>query len=254
MDAVALQMALYELDGLPIVEGRLSDKPIYEYVDKLRDILLERVFKKDVFYSNVFPGSSSSSHADSVRTLFDDRQYWDISWLNLACDCGVETWNRCAGFTYDIIDFALICLVSCFSGEDILDLTSDTFTSYLPEVYEFYYSNLEDEDEDATETYYEELACDCMDFIEAMKSCTTINTCWESERSPGLVLLKDFSTKVFSDILTPIEVFENIQSIAEFCFGSLEGIDRTLYTFMNQSLNVVLRNKNVFVIILILRN
>jgi len=244
LDAYALQMAIYELDGLPIDEY-LSDKPTYQYVDKLRDILLDRVFKKDIVYENVFPGNRSSNIANSIREWFDDRKFWNVGWLNLSAECGIDAWNNHSGFTYDITDFALICLVSCHSGEDIISLTEDSFSSLLPEIYEMYFWEDEYYEEEDREDFYAELSNDCMEFIEEMQSCFTV-TDWKVVRSSGLVLLKDFSKYIFCDTLTPEEVFENIQPIADFCFGGLDGIDRTLYTFVNQHLNVILRNEKRF--------
>lgn len=246
MDASALQMAVYELDGLS-VSDRLSETSVYEFVDKLRDILLDRLFFKDTTYENVFPGSYSY-RLNSIQEWFDGRELWNVGWLNLSADAGIDTWNQSSGFTYDIIDFAIICSVSCYSGENIMKLTKDTFSSFLPEVYEMNFLEAEcydDENSDELEDFYSELCYDCMNLIEEMQSCSTV-TDWEEVHEPGLILLRDFSRIVFSSVLTPAEVFENIQPIAEFCFASLEGIYRTLYTFVNQHINVILQNEEFF--------
>ena len=244
LNASALQMALYELDGLP-VDDSLSSTPVYQFVDKLRAILLERVLKKEIAYENVFPGTRFSCTADSIRDWFDERDYWDVLYLNLSAECGIDTWNQCSGFTYDITDFALICLVSCCSGKDIISLTEDTFSSFLPEIYEMYFPEDYYEKDEEDDSEYCLLTDDCISFIEDMKSCVSV-TDWEEVHNSGQVLLKDFSRKIFCNALTPVEVFNNIQPIAEFCFGALEGISRTLYTFVNQHLNVVLQNEQCF--------
>jgi len=242
-------MALYEIEGLEL-DSVLRSKPVYTMVNKLRDILRNRMFQSNLPYKYAF-NKYPDFLTDSISELFTE-PFWTYGYMDMTEDCTEDSWNQCSGFTYDITTFAMIARVASCAGKDILSLSLEDFEEMLPEIYScedfegdwYNEADREQDEEEDEDLQYSLLAEDCMGFVCELKQCQE-KTAFETARSEGAVLLKDFSSKIFLGMLTPYQVLQNFDTIAAVSFGVYDGYNRTLCTFGSQKLAKVLNAESL---------
>ena len=243
-------MALYKIEGVEL-DCNLRTKPVYGIVDKLRNILRNRVFQSDSPYVNVFSERTACDMPDSISSLFHE-SFWTTGYMELTETCDINSWNRYSDFTYDVTTFSLVARTSLCTGKSISSLLFEDFEEILPEIYYYEYegdwddgtNESPDDAEEAEKIYYLILADDCYGFVKELQQCC-IRTDWEDLTGEVAVLLKDFSSKIFLSMLSPQQVLENFDALANVSFGAYDGYDRTLYTFGSEKIATVLNSESL---------